>query len=269
MVTASIPSAQRARRGSRTPTPLRAGGFKPPASAVPPSGPRCEGTGGPARGRAGRDDAGAGGLEQRGPEAQRRVAREAVGDEHAFDHVGDDLVERALAEAHRHDRPARVAADRAGGAGDPGRAAERRDGQARTRPTPSRLREATPGVGRSRRSSTPVGTVVLTEDSIAPGCDSSRASGYRSPPVDAVNSCAMRSVLSARPRPASVAAPVGPGRPRSGTSRKHRPHQPTAHHDHPAGRHHDHARPAWSRRGSRPRTPSRGRARGYSPTPTA
>ena len=40
VVTGSIPSAHRARRGSRTPTPsYGAGGFKPPASTVPPPGP--------------------------------------------------------------------------------------------------------------------------------------------------------------------------------------------------------------------------------------
>ena len=51
----------------------------------------------------------------------------------ALDHVARDLVERAAAQHHRYDRAARVPAEGAQDAGDPRRAPERRDHEARPR----------------------------------------------------------------------------------------------------------------------------------------
>src|SRR5581483_7418255 len=144
--------------------------------------------GGHRRGRA----AAPGGVEQRRARPEPAIARQPVGDDDPLDHVADHLVERPVAQPHRHDGAARVAADRPPGVGDAGRAPERGDGEAggaRRRPQPPcRLGEAQGrGARRAGRgvSARPVGRARTADGgredrgggaahgtSFAPGCDS-------------------------------------------------------------------------------------------------
>src|SRR5205814_6436674 len=94
--------------------PCGTGGFKPPASAVPPPGPgpttlrRRRGTG---RER----------VEQCAADALRGRIAQAVRNHNAFDHVGEHVVERAAAQHYRDHRTAREPTDRARGSGAPRR----------------------------------------------------------------------------------------------------------------------------------------------------
>jgi hypothetical protein len=54
------------------------------------------------------------------------VSLEAVDHEHALDHVGGDVRERPALQLHGDHRAARIAAERAAGPGEAGRAPERR-----------------------------------------------------------------------------------------------------------------------------------------------
>ena len=81
-------------------------------------------------GRVGLNGRPAGSGQEDGTHARGRVAREAVGDDDSFDHVGDDIAERPRAHEYRDDRAAREPADRARGSGATRRCAERRHDEA-------------------------------------------------------------------------------------------------------------------------------------------
>ena len=76
--------------------------------------------------RLGLIDGGLSSFGQHGAQSRRRLVGEAVDAEDAIDHVGGDFVERSALQLHGHDRPARVAAQRALSTGHTRRAPERR-----------------------------------------------------------------------------------------------------------------------------------------------
>src|SRR3954451_14942358 len=116
IVVAFVKVLARARGGIRTLMPRRAGGFKPPASAIAPPGPPAptvrDGTSGSARRLRGCD-----GCQQCGSHVERGVVTEVVRDDDTFDHVGEDVGGCAAADADRHDRAAREPTQRTRGAG--------------------------------------------------------------------------------------------------------------------------------------------------------
>ncbi len=135
-----------ARGGTRTLTPRRAGGFKPPASAgyATRAGAATVGDESASDGRSGRGrfrasctkatGAVAGhratdGGQQRGPDATGRVAGEVVCHEHAFDHVGQHIGGRARPQTDRNHRAAREPADGTRDSGATRRCTEGRDHQ--------------------------------------------------------------------------------------------------------------------------------------------
>ena len=108
--------------------PERTGGFKPPASAVPPPGPRPTLRGGRdsrvwARARDG--------VEQCAPNPGGGRFLQGVRDDHAFHHVGQHFGERPIAQDDGDHGATGEPADRARGSGAARRRPERRNRQPR------------------------------------------------------------------------------------------------------------------------------------------
>ena len=236
--------------------PEGTGGFKPPASAVPPPGPRSARVGGPVeRVRSTTSTRSGVGLAdrevERAPQARGRVTAHPVGDEHPVDHVVDHLGVGATAQ--RAPRPPRHRGSRRSvrrAPPHPRRAAERGHHEAgrpcRPRPTGERrwrteTRVLRPPVDYPTWTYLPVGpasrdggSAAEPEDSLlpasplvpAPGCSRSTApsdgrdAGRATGPRTIARSSGWRSPRSARSSPSrSTCSPTPRSSATSGRAR--------------------------------------------------